>query len=84
VNILSLGAGYDTTFFWLHDSLDQGLFENLTSDKIVYIEVDFDEVVIKKAHQLKKNEHLCKVAKLDAVHLEHERQINSDHYKLIA
>jgi hypothetical protein len=84
VNIISPGAGYDTTFFWLHDSIDQGLIENVTSDKINFIEVDFDEIVVKKIHLLRQNENLLKIAKIEEKHFVHENQINAEHYKLIA
>jgi len=40
VNILSLGAGYDSTYFWLKS-------QNLATE-IDYIEVDFPDLVQKK------------------------------------
>ena len=49
-----------------------------------YTEVDFDEVVTKKIHLLKKDEILMKIAKINETHIENKNQINSDHYKLIA
>ena len=45
VNILSLGAGYDTTFFWLLQAIESGEIE-YNKDNLFYIEVDFDEVVV--------------------------------------
>jgi O-methyltransferase involved in polyketide biosynthesis len=39
-NILSLGGGYDTTFFWL--------MQNYQRQNLTYIEVDYDRVVEKK------------------------------------
>ena len=52
VNIVSLGGGYDTTFFWLlqHDpSLAQ---------RLCYVEVDFDTVVNKKIEVINKNANI--------------------------
>ena len=42
VNILSLGCGYDTTFFWLLDKHPE------LAKNVVYIEVDYDQVVNRK------------------------------------
>jgi tRNA wybutosine-synthesizing protein 4 len=47
-NIISLGAGYDTTFFYLHDKFSQEPAEASFKEKMVYVEIDFDEVVNKK------------------------------------
>ena len=47
-NIVSLGAGYDTTFFHLHDKFSQESSEASFKEKMVYVEIDFDEVVNKK------------------------------------
>jgi O-methyltransferase involved in polyketide biosynthesis len=45
VNVLSLGAGYDSTFFWLRQTLG---IEKTTADRLHWIEVDFADVVKKK------------------------------------
>ena len=42
VNIVSLGAGYDSTYFWLRKH------HGITHDTVDYIEFDFDDVVKKK------------------------------------
>jgi tRNA wybutosine-synthesizing protein 4 len=39
VNIVSLGCGYDSTFFWLCNSYPE------LSAKMCYIEIDYDQVV---------------------------------------
>ena len=55
VNVLLLGAGYDSTFFWLRQKLG---VENTTSEHLNWIEVDFEDVVSKKAAIIRKNEKL--------------------------
>lgn len=62
INILSLGSGYDSTFFWLHDSLQKGEIKDITLEKLTYIEVDFTEVVVKKINIMKKSSLLAKIA----------------------
>jgi len=52
VNILSLGCGYDTTFFWLVENQPE-LVKNM-----VYIEVDYDQVVNRKIEIIQKNNSL--------------------------
>ena len=49
VNIVSLGAGYDTTYFWLLENHDEA------SKGLCYIELDFDRVVERKIEIIKKN-----------------------------
>ena len=52
VNIVSLGAGYDTNYFWLKK-------ENAEIDLLVdYIEVDFSAVVKKKSQTIRSKEPL--------------------------
>ena len=46
-NIVSLGAGYDSTFFWLKS-------QNLSTG-ITYIEIDFLDVVTKKIKTIKSH-----------------------------
>ena len=43
VNILSLGAGYDSTYFWLKSKTPD------LDSKVDYIEIDFPQVVKRKA-----------------------------------
>lgn len=55
VNILSLGAGYDTTYFWLQEELgSNGELSGASKERVVYVEIDFDEVVTKKIHTIKR------------------------------
>ena len=62
VNILSLGAGYDSTFFWFHDSIQKGELKDVSIEKLTYIEIDFTEVVVKKIHFIRKSPVLAKLA----------------------
>ena len=53
IQILSLGAGFDITYFWLRDQFP--------SDKnLKYFEVDFNDVVEKKIQMIQKTEALWK------------------------
>ena len=47
MNIVSLGAGYDTTYFWLKKNQPD------IDDKINYIEIDFTQVVKRKSTIIK-------------------------------
>jgi len=47
VNIISLGAGYDTNAFWLHE-VNNGQLADWAKNNITYTEVDFDQVVNRK------------------------------------
>lgn len=58
INIVSLGAGYDTTYFWLIDAIEKGEIKNFKKEKLAYIEIDFDEVAMKKTHIIKKHDEL--------------------------
>ena len=83
-NILSLGAGYDSTFFWLHDSIQKEEIKDVSIEKLVYIEIDYNEVVVKKLHALKNSEVLSKISKLNHMDITHDNKVNAPHYKLIA
>ena len=48
LTVLNLGAGYDTTFFWLHDNHPD------LAQKVIWIEIDYDVVVKKKTEIIKK------------------------------
>ncbi len=48
VNIISLGAGYDTNYFWIQDSIVNEELPVSLSGKVTMIEIDFHEVVSKK------------------------------------
>ena len=52
VNIVSLGAGYDSTYFWLRKH------HGITHDTVDYIEFDFDDVVKKKIQTIRGEEEL--------------------------
>ena len=47
VNIVSLGAGYDTTVFWLQE-VDNGKYAEIAKNNLTYIEVDYEQVVNRK------------------------------------
>lgn len=55
INIVSLGAGYDTTFFLLQDEISKGTLPTNLKGKICVVEIDFHEVVAKKISVIKKN-----------------------------
>ena len=84
VNILSLGAGYDSTFFWLHDSLQKGDIKDVSLEKLSYIEIDFTEIVVKKIHIIRKSPLLSKIANLSDEAAGHEDRLVLPHYKLMA
>lgn len=83
---MSLGAGFDTTYFWLHESIANGEIKNVgdLKDKVTYVEIDFDDIVIKKIHTIKKVEELSKIVYPDGNAHEDENQVNTPHYKLFA
>lgn len=93
INILSLGAGYDVTFFCLQDIINENPDFLALKSKLVYIEVDFEEIVSKKISVLKKNEVLLKHISEDAKHSDNDDhhiegfgvlEVNYPHYKLFA
>lgn len=47
MNILSLGAGYDTTVFWLQE-VDNGKYAEIAKNNLTYIEIDYEQVVNRK------------------------------------
>ncbi|CAH8336873.1 unnamed protein product [Eruca vesicaria subsp. sativa] len=72
--ILSLGAGFDTTFFQL---LDEG------KGPYLYVELDFKEVTSKKAAVIQNSSLLRdKLGANSSISVE-EGQVLSDHYKLL-
>jgi len=53
-----LGCGYDATFFWLCDLKSQQLgfeVEGFMSEKLCYVEVDYDQVVNRKIEIMNKH-----------------------------
>ena len=45
VNVVSLGAGYDSTFFWLK--------QNKLNENVCYVEIDYTDVVMTKIKKIK-------------------------------
>ena len=76
VTVLNLGAGFDTTLFWLFDCHPE-LTENL-----VWVEVDYDTVVTKKTQVVRTNESMSK--HLINFKMETDYQIESDNYKMFS
>jgi O-methyltransferase involved in polyketide biosynthesis len=72
VNIVSLGAGYDSTYFWLKS-------QNLQTE-ITYIEVDFADVVKRKAQVIDATESLKGLVPSDFS----QTSLLTKDYKLIA
>ncbi|XP_006305182.2 leucine carboxyl methyltransferase 1 [Capsella rubella] len=72
--ILSLGAGFDTTYFQL---LDEG------KGPILYVELDFKEVTSKKAAVIDNSSQLRDKLGANASISIEEGQVLSDHYKLL-
>lgn len=75
-NIVSLGAGYDSTFFWLKS-------QNLTTG-ITYVEIDFPDVVVKKIKTIKLHPLLKDLIANQETSLSTDDSINSEEYKLFA
>lgn len=86
INIISLGAGYDTTYFWLHDAIAYGEIKDVGNlkDKVSYIEIDFDDIVLRKIHTIKRTEELAKIVYPEGDAHEDANHINTPHYKLFA
>ena len=71
-NIISLGAGYDSTFFWLKS---QGL-----SDKACFVEIDYPDVVSKKIKIIKAKPELSKLVAEGG--LLSDQEVDTTDYKL--
>ena len=52
IQILSLGAGYDTVYFWLHDVMGEDI------NRVKVVEVDYRDVTEQKIQVIKKHEQL--------------------------
>jgi hypothetical protein len=79
--VISLGAGFDSSYFRLKD-------ENLiSSDDVVYIEIDFLPLCNRKANLIRQNRSLCDILDLDAhganLHHSPEIVIDTPGYKLL-
>lgn len=86
VNILFLGAGYETTFFWLQESIERGEIPESLRGKITVVEVDFAEVVTKKIKVIRSNQKMLEyISQQDGeAEVVSENQINSQQYKLFS
>ncbi len=82
LQILSLGAGYDTTYFWIQDQIANGSLPESLKDRIVFVEVDYFDVVSKKIQIIKQNEALH--SKVKDINEESQFVLNSSQYKIIA
>ena len=54
VNIVSLGAGYDSTFFWLREHHAD------LSGKLAYREIDFSDIIKRKTEVIKADVKMSK------------------------
>lgn len=72
--IVSLGAGFDTTYFLLKDH---------GQTPLVYLEVDFPEVVLAKLSTIKKSPLLRKTLALDDFHKSTDQSLHAGNYAII-
>ena len=84
VNILSLGAGYDTTHFWLQSFLAQN--QLAPGKKVCYVEVDYEQVVKQKIGVIRQHKELAATMAITPGVPEEqmlgENFMNTDNYKL--
>jgi hypothetical protein len=78
VQIISLGSGYDTTYFWLKDLISSGALPE--SLKFTYVEVDYHDVIESKISIIKKHENLMK--HFDG-EISNDQYINTESFKMI-
>lgn len=88
VQILSLGAGFDITYFWLLDQIKAGSFLPELSERLTYLEVDYHDVVEKKIQTILKNESLYKhfwqrIEEIDPTQAT-KYELSIPHYKLFS
>jgi tRNA wybutosine-synthesizing protein 4 len=76
VQILSLGAGFDVTYFWLRDVVPD-------VSNLKYVEIDFPDVTERKAQIIRKTEALSQRV-WDSEAVPDGETINSKHYALVA
>jgi O-methyltransferase involved in polyketide biosynthesis len=77
VNIVSLGCGYDSTYFWLKKTVDNA------SCIESYVELDFADVVTKKSEFILKNEEMSSfLENTNHVTQKGNESLTSDIYKL--
>lgn len=79
VNVVLLGAGYDSTYFWLRQQLG---VETTTSKQLDWIEVDFQDVVSKKTKIIRKQPKLSEL--IDGFNESSEHEVVTQGYKLCA
>lgn len=73
-NIISLGAGFDSTYWWLKSQQIES--------KVTYIEIDYPDVIKKKLEAIKSKPLLKEMITED--YLQSETHIDSPDYKLFA
>ena len=79
IQIVSIGAGYDTTYFWIQDLLQN---DEQLRDKIVYVEIDYFDVVSKKIQTIKAKQEISR--HLKPIIEETSQLLNTSNYKIIA
>jgi tRNA wybutosine-synthesizing protein 4 len=60
IQIVSLGAGYDVSFFWIQDLIAIGALPESLRERLQFTEVDYFDVTEKKISLIKKTEALAK------------------------
>ena len=76
VNIVSLGAGYDSTYFWLNKNDPE------IDSKIDYIEIDFEHIVKRKVSIIKDKQQMRELVNLkEAQSTLSNNEIETDSYK---
>ena len=78
VNIVSLGAGYDSTYFWLKKNDPE------IESKIDYIEIDFEHIVKRKVSIIKDKQQMRELVNLkEAQSTLSNNEIETDSYKVM-
>lgn len=71
----------------MHDAISSGEIKDVgdLKDKVTYIEIDFDDIVLKKVHIIKKQEEsIAKIIYPEGGAHDDENHINTPHYKLFS
>lgn len=58
LNVVFLGAGFDTTFYWVQEGIENGELSSVLKGRITVVEVDFPSVVAKKISVIRSNEKM--------------------------
>jgi O-methyltransferase involved in polyketide biosynthesis len=85
--IVSLGAGYDSTYFWIRDLVEDDRLPKEVAGNLKYIEVDYQDVVDKKIKAIRASEKLVKHIWPDNIVNEGEiapGTLNNAQYKIVA